>query len=161
MVCPATFTKEKRDARLAYTAVLKGLPFGLDCADLRNIYDETGAVALGLPRSVSSYTNRPWAYFTFRSQILMDAAMERSFTLKGKALSWCLPANVKDLCLRCSSDKHAAKDCDAFPDRGRSPVPKNLQHQYDRFKPAGYKVSRDNNRTSSKNRSRSCSRTWP
>ena len=63
--------------------------------------------------------------------------MERSFTLRGHVLYWELPSNVNKLCARCGSNQHTTKDCDNF--RGRSPVPKSLARNYDRFKPEGYK----------------------
>ena len=161
---PASFTKSQRDARFAYTAVLRNLPSNLDAMDLHNIYSDTNAAAIGLPRNLKSYNNKPWAYFSYRSEDAMNAAMEMSFHLKRGPLVWCSLDEVKTLCPRCSSPTHSAKNCDAFSSaRGRSVIPKSLVDNYEKFKPAGFRqLVRDSGqkkpRTSSRSKSRSKSR---
>src|SRR3954453_23036827 len=44
----------------------------------------------------------------------------------------------KDLCVRCASKDHKTKECDAFEERGRRTISKNVQNNYARFKPVGY-----------------------
>src|SRR2546429_8069713 len=85
--------------------------------------------------------------------------MEITCSLKGCHLQWILPSEVKDLCVRCASKDHKTKECDAFKERGRRTIPKNVQNNYARFKPVGYikppLISRS--RESFTSRSRSCS----
>ena len=80
--------------------------------------------------------------------------MEMSFQLKNHKLFWVLPEQVKNLCARCGSDQHLARDCDAFPSRGRDPTPKSLLQNYERFKPEGFKPKRQRSRSASRSRSR-------
>src|SRR5438874_12468264 len=64
--------------------------------------------------------------------------MELTCSLKGRHLQWILPSEVKDLCVQCTSKDHKTKECDAFEERGRRTIPKNVQNNYARFKPVGY-----------------------
>ena len=158
-VAPATYTKEQHDSRFQYTAVLRNIPFRLDGMDLINILQDSGAASLGLPRNRVSYGNKPWCYFFFKSQEALDSAIEMNFTLKNRKLVWCSEADIKTLCPRCSSPNHAAKDCDAFNNRGRSSTPRSLLNNYERFKPAGYKnLGRNSNYGRNDNRNRPSSR---
>lgn len=120
----STFTKMEQDARMEFTAVLKNLPPKINAVDLSAIISETSVSAVGIPRYVKSYQSKPWAYFSFRSQIQRDSAMEITCSLKGNHLQWVLPHEVKDLCVRCASNQHKTKDCTAFENRGRKPIPK-------------------------------------
>ena len=121
-------------------------------------------MAIGIPRTVNNYT-KPWAYFNFKSESAMQAAMEVPPTLNGKQLIWDSIDNVKNFCPRCSSPDHQAKDCDAFKPRGRTSTPKALVAQYKKFgivtaatKQFDQQRQQNRNRSSSKNRSRSRSR---
>src|SRR5579871_4334701 len=148
-VHPATLTKEETDARLQFTAVLGNLPLNYDAMDLARIYSAVGAVSLGIPRHNNSYKPKAWAYFSFLSQEMKDAAMEQSFSLKNRALFWIEPTAVNKLCARCGSNQHSTKDCDHFNNsRGRSTVPKSLARNYERFKPEGYKPHAPSSRQS-------------
>src|SRR3954453_15871031 len=44
----------------------------------------------------------------------------------------------KDLCVRCASKDYKTKECDAFEERGRRTIPKNVQNKYAKFKPVSY-----------------------
>ena len=85
-VAPATHTKIDHDSRFQYTAVLRNIPFGLDGMDLANIFKETGASAMNLPRNRKSYNNKPWCYFFFKIQETLDSATEMKFTLRRREL---------------------------------------------------------------------------
>ena len=87
---------------------------------------------------MGSYKSKPWAYLAYHSQEKRDAAMELTCSLKGQHLQWILPHEVKDLCVRCASSEHKTQDCDTFEHRGSRPIPKNIQQNYNRFKPIGY-----------------------
>src|SRR5581483_754098 len=128
--------------------------------DLANIFKDTSAAAMNLPRNRKSYNNKPWCYFFFKTQEALDAATEMKFSLRKRELEWCGPDDIKKLCPRCSSLAHSAKDCDAFNSRGRgrSNIPKSLLNNYERFKPAGYKPSSSNYNNRNRNRSNSRSR---
>ena len=64
--------------------------------------------------------------------------MEITCSLKGRHLQWILLSEVKDLCVRCASKDHKTKKCDAFEEREKRTIPKNVQNNYARFKPVGY-----------------------
>src|ERR1700759_5000479 len=153
------YTLEQQRERQQFTAVLKNLPPNLKAVNLGQIFSTTSASSIGLPRYVGSYRSKLWAYFAFRSQVQMDAAMELSCSLKGNKLSWVFPEDVKNLCVRCASDKHKTKDCNTFEDRGRKSIPKSIQNNYDRYKPVGYVKppvkSASNKKSSSQTRSQS------
>src|SRR3954471_16299419 len=88
--------------------------------------------------------------------------MEITCSLKGHYLQWILPSEVKDLCVRCAFKDHKTKECDAFEERGRRTIPKNVQN-YARFKPVGYvkppsSKSEGSFSSRSHSRSHSCSR---
>src|SRR3954453_21982720 len=123
---------------MEFTAVLKNLPPNINAIDLAQIFSETAASSVGLLRYTGSYKSKPWAYFAFTSQDKRDAAMEITCSLKGRHLQWILLSEVKDLCVRCASKDHKTKECDAFEERGRRTIPKNVQNNYARFKPVGY-----------------------
>src|SRR4051794_9192700 len=137
-VYPATFNKTDQDTRMEFTAVLKNLPPNINAIDLAQIFSETAASSVGLLRYTRLYKSKLWAYFAFTSQDKRDAAMEITCSLKGRDLQWILPSEVKDLCVRCASKDHKTKECDAFEERGRRTIPKNVQNNYARFKPVGY-----------------------
>src|SRR6266480_2886188 len=64
--------------------------------------------------------------------------MELTCSLKGRYLQWILLSEVKDLCVQYTSKDHKTKECDAFEERRRRTIPKNVQNNYARFKPVGY-----------------------
>ena len=99
---------------MEFIAVLKNLTPNINAVDLAQIISETDASSVGLPRYVGSYKSKPWAYLAYRSQEKRDAAMELTCSLKGQHLHWILPYEVKDLCVRCTSNEHKIWDCDAF-----------------------------------------------
>src|SRR3954447_2241644 len=161
-VYPATFNKEDQDARMEFTAVLKNLPPNINAIDLAQIFSETGASSIGLPRYTGSYKSKPWAYFSYSTQTSRDNAMDLTFSLKGRHLQWIFPSEVKTLCVRCASNEHKTKECNAFEERGRRTISKNVQNNYTRFKPVGYvksptpiNKSREDSTFRSRSRSRS------
>src|SRR2546429_9695613 len=85
--------------------------------------------------------------------------MEITCSLKGCHLQWILPSEVKDLCVQCASKDHKTKECDAFEERGRRTISKNVQNNYARFKPVGYikplSISRSRGSFTSRSHSRS------
>src|SRR5436305_14388214 len=85
--------------------------------------------------------------------------MELTCSLKGCHLQWILPSEVKNLCVRCASKDHKTKECDAFEERGRRTISKNVQNNYARFKPVGYvkPLLPSRSRGSFTSRSRFCS----
>src|SRR5215213_10542903 len=135
--------RDEKQHRMTHVAVLKNLPPDIKAIDLGPIYSEVGASSIGLPRYVKSYKSKPWAYFAFKSQEMRDIAMKITLSLKGRKLSWILPDEVKNLCVRCASSEHKTQKCTAFEDRGRKPISKAIQNNYDHFKPVGYKKPKD------------------
>src|SRR5690242_1286333 len=97
-VVPSSFSQEQCDERIKHSAVLRGLSTGIDGMDLLTIFRETNAMSLGLPRYERSYTNKAWAYFAFQSETARDIAMDQTFTLRNRKLTWHLPEEVKRFC---------------------------------------------------------------
>src|SRR3989337_2064639 len=128
----ASLTKAEHLARNAFTAVLRNIPRNIHASNFVRIIFNSAAMAIGIPRTVNNYT-KPWAYFNFKSESAMQAAMEIPPTLNGKQLIWDSIDNVKNFCPKCSSPDHRAKDCDTFKSRGRNFTPKALVAQYKKF----------------------------
>src|SRR3954447_12192250 len=85
--------------------------------------------SIGILRTINN-SIKPWIYINFRSEELMQAAIEISPTLNGRQLIWEQPDNVRNFCSRCSNPEHKAKDCDNIRSRGRKPTPKALLDTY-------------------------------
>jgi hypothetical protein len=166
-VYPATFTSEEQNSRSQFSAVLTGLPPGIKCIDLASIYSNIGAASMSMPMHKRSYKNKPWVYFFFRKEEVLQAAIERdisfSFNNNTYPLKWINPTHFNKLCVRCDTTTQTAKECTTFKSRGCQSVSKNVFNIYNRFKPSGFdkfKQSHNNNnkRTRSSSRSRSRSR---
>src|ERR1044072_9035154 len=116
---PATMTNEERAARQQFTAILRNLPTNIHAIDLHSIYSKVNAVSIGLSRYTKSYQTKLWAYITFKTEEVMQAAMEISCSFNNKNLIWTTPELAKNLCIRCSSPNHKSKECDTQESRGR------------------------------------------
>jgi hypothetical protein len=154
---PAYYSKEEKDARNTHSLLLRGLPPNIKGIDLARISNDVSAAAVGLPRFVSSYKSKPWAYFNFHSAEAMDAAREVSCSFNGRQLEWLPVEAVSSLCIRCSSRDHSTKDCDAFISRQPKPPTKNVQALYDRFQIRGRTSKRSPASSSSRDPKRSSS----
>ena len=158
---PEITSRNILDERKKYTAVLCGLPSNIKATDLKEIISTSGARSVGIPRIAGSYKNKPWAYLAFTSEDAMINAIEISCAVKGAKLSWCELKDVRHLCIRCAASGHKSKNCASPIVRGRTPTPKNIQRQYDRFRPAGHSIEESAKRAArykSRSRSRSHSR---
>ena len=113
-------------------------------------------MAVNIPLSLNSYKPKKWAYVTFRSQQLMDTAMEQSVAFQGHRLQWKLPQNTNKLCHRCGKLGCAPTACPMNNSRGRSRTRNPVAHLRERFN-IGQRNT-DTNRTKQSSRSRSRSR---
>ncbi|EXX77395.1 hypothetical protein RirG_024100 [Rhizophagus irregularis DAOM 197198w] len=77
-------------------------------------------MAVNIPLSLNSYKPKRWAYITFKSQQMMDNAMEHSIALQGHRLQWELPENTNKLYHRCGKLGCAPTACPLNNSRGRS-----------------------------------------
>ncbi|PKY31320.1 hypothetical protein RhiirB3_448867 [Rhizophagus irregularis] len=113
-----------------------------------------GAMAINIPLSLNSYKPKRWAYITFKSQQMMDTAMEQSIALQGHRLQWELPENTNKLCHRYGKLGCAPTACPLNNSRGRSRTRNPVAYLKERFN-----IGQTNNNNSSANRSRqrSCS----
>ncbi|PKC53413.1 hypothetical protein RhiirA1_479346 [Rhizophagus irregularis] len=112
-----------------------------------------GAMAVNIPLSLNSYKPKRWAYITFKSQQMMDTAMEQSVALQGHRLQWEFPENTNKLCHRCGKLGCAPTACPLNNSRGRSRTRNPVAHLKERFN-----IGRSNNHDSSVNCNRHCSR---
>ncbi|PKC54193.1 hypothetical protein RhiirA1_477781 [Rhizophagus irregularis] len=55
-----------------------------------------GAMAINIPLSLNSYKPKRWAYITFKSQQMMDSAMEQSVALQGRSCTHNPIAHLKE-----------------------------------------------------------------
>ncbi|CAB4440210.1 unnamed protein product [Rhizophagus irregularis] len=113
---------------------------------------EIGAITVNIPLSLNSYKSKRRAYITFKSQRMMDTAMEQSITLQGHMLQWELPKNTNKLCYKYGKLGCAPSACPMNNSRGRSRTRNPVAHLKERFNIG------QRNDTSSANRSRQRSR---
>ncbi|GBB99586.1 hypothetical protein RclHR1_35700001 [Rhizophagus clarus] len=100
-VTPYHYTVDQKSSRRAFVATLTQLPPNTKDIDLAPLIRELGAKAVNVPLSLNSYKPKRWAYITFPSQELMDAAMEQLIGYQGHTLQWNLPDDTNKLCHRC------------------------------------------------------------
>ncbi|PKC56192.1 hypothetical protein RhiirA1_474371 [Rhizophagus irregularis] len=110
-------------------------------------------MAVNIPLSLNSYKPKRWAYITFKSQQMMDSAMEQSIVLQGHRLQWELPENTNKLCHRCGKLGCAPTACPLNNSQGRSRTRNPVAHLKERFN-----IGQMANHNSSANRSRYRSR---
>ncbi|GBC48048.2 hypothetical protein RIR_jg18549.t1 [Rhizophagus irregularis DAOM 181602=DAOM 197198] len=110
-------------------------------------------MAVNIPLSLNSYKPKRWAYINFKSQQMMNTAMEQSIALQGHRLQWELPENTNKLCHRCGKLGCAPTACPLNNSRGRLCIRNPVAHLKKRFN-----IGQSNNHNSSANRSRHRSR---
>ncbi|PKC56383.1 hypothetical protein RhiirA1_474079 [Rhizophagus irregularis] len=110
-------------------------------------------MAVNIPLSFNSYKPKRWAYITFKSQQMMDTAMEQSIALQSHRLQWELPENTNKLYHRCGKLGCAPTACPLNNSRGRSRTRNSVAHLKECFN-----IGQSNNHNSSANQNRHCSR---
>ncbi|GET65870.1 hypothetical protein GLOIN_2v1877187 [Rhizophagus irregularis DAOM 181602=DAOM 197198] len=100
-ITPCSLTLDQKKSRREFVAVLSQLPINTKDVHLAPLVQAIGAMAVNIPLSLNSYKPKRWAYITFKSQQMMDTAMEQSIALQGHRLQWELPENTNKLCHRC------------------------------------------------------------
>jgi hypothetical protein len=168
-ITPCSLTLEQKKSRREFVAVLSQLPANTKDVHLAPLVRDIGAMAVNIPLSLNSYKPKRWAYITFRSQQMMDSAMEQTIALQGQTLQWELPANTKQLCHRCGKLGCAPTACLMNNSRGRSRTRNPVAHLKERFNIGGQQSntnsaanrSRQRSRSQSKDRSSSRQRSKP
>ncbi|CAB4430546.1 unnamed protein product [Rhizophagus irregularis] len=151
-ITPCSLTLEQKKSRREFVAVLSQLPPNTKDVHLAPLIRELGAMAVNIPLSLNSYKPKKWAYVTFRSQQMMDAAMEQSVAFQGGLLQWEFPKDINKLCHRCGKLGCAPTACPMNNSRGRSRTRNPVAHLKERFNIG------QGNKTSSTNRARQRSR---
>src|SRR2546423_1047237 len=128
-IYPANLTKEEHELHHQFTAVLRNFPRNTKNTDYMRMFSNFNAASMGIPRTINN-SIKPWIYINFRSEELMQAAIEISPIVNGRQLVWEQPDNVRNFCPRCSNPGHKAKDCDDIRSRGRKLTPKALLDVY-------------------------------
>ncbi|CAB4417812.1 unnamed protein product [Rhizophagus irregularis] len=139
-------------SRREFVAVLSQLPPNTKDVHLAPLIRELGAMAVNIPLSLNSYKPKKWAYVTFRSQQVMDVAMEQSVAFQGGMLQWEFPKDINKLCHRCGKLGCAPTTCPMNNSRGRSRTRNPVAHLKERFNIG------QNNKASSANHTRQRSR---
>ncbi|GES92626.1 hypothetical protein GLOIN_2v1766278 [Rhizophagus clarus] len=96
-----------------------------------------------------------WAYITFPSQELMDAAMEQLIRYQGHTLQWNLPDDTNKLCHRCGKLGCAPNQCPLRQQRGRTRDQYPVAALKERFHVGQSSRPKANSRSRSRSRSRS------
>ncbi|GBB99510.1 hypothetical protein RclHR1_35410002 [Rhizophagus clarus] len=118
-VTPCHYTVDQKSSHRAFVATLTQLPPNTKDIDLAPLIRELGAKAVNIPLSLNSYKPKRWAYITFPSQELMDAAMEQLIGYQGHTLQWNLPDDTNKLCHRCGKLGCTPNQCPLRQQRGR------------------------------------------
>uniref|UniRef100_U9TNY1 RRM domain-containing protein n=1 Tax=Rhizophagus irregularis (strain DAOM 181602 / DAOM 197198 / MUCL 43194) TaxID=747089 RepID=U9TNY1_RHIID len=87
-IMPCSVTLDRKKSRREFVAVLSQLPPNTIDVHLAPLVREIGAMAINISLSLNSYKPKGWAYITFKSQQMMDTAMEQSIALQGRRLQW-------------------------------------------------------------------------
>ncbi|GBC30232.2 hypothetical protein GLOIN_2v1877187 [Rhizophagus irregularis DAOM 181602=DAOM 197198] len=153
-ITPCSLTLDQKKSRCEFVAVLSQLPPNTKDVHLAPLVRAVGVMAVNIPLSLNSYKPKRWAYITFKSQQMMDTAMEQSIVLQGHRLQWELSENTNKLCHRCGKLGCAPTACPLNNSRGHSRTRNPVAHLKERFN-----IGQSNNNNSSANRSRhhSCS----
>ncbi|CAB4443458.1 unnamed protein product [Rhizophagus irregularis] len=132
-ITPCSLTLEQKKSRHEFVAVLSQLPPNTKDVHLAPLIREIGAMAVNIPLSLNSYKPKKWAYVTFRSQQMMDTAMEQSVAFQGGMLQWEFPKDINKLCHRCGKLGCAPTACPMNNSRGRSRTRNPIAYLKERF----------------------------
>ncbi|GBC10753.1 hypothetical protein RclHR1_09880002 [Rhizophagus clarus] len=149
------YTVDQKSSRRAFVATLIQLPPNTKDIDLAPLTRDLGAKAINVPLSLNSYKPKQWAYVTFNSQEIMDAAMEQIIGFRGHTLQWNLPDNTNKLCHRCGKLGCAPNQCSSRQDRGRSRGRNLVAALKERFNINQPARTKERSRSGSRSRSRS------
>ncbi|GBC23501.2 hypothetical protein GLOIN_2v1762049 [Rhizophagus irregularis DAOM 181602=DAOM 197198] len=125
-----------QQARIVYddaSPIQRFLPPNTKDVHLAPLVRAIGAMAVNIPLSLNSYKPKRWAYITFKSQQMMDNAMEHSIALQGHRLQWELPENTNKLYHRCGKLGCAPTACPLNNSRGRSCTRNPVAHLKEHF----------------------------
>uniref|UniRef100_U9STP9 RRM domain-containing protein n=1 Tax=Rhizophagus irregularis (strain DAOM 181602 / DAOM 197198 / MUCL 43194) TaxID=747089 RepID=U9STP9_RHIID len=128
----ALFKNMKKSHR-EFVTVFSQLPSNTKDIHLAPLVREIGAMAVNVPLSLNSYKLKKWAYITFKSQQMMDAAMEQSIALQKHVLTWELLQNTNKLCHRCAKLGYAPTACPLNNSRGCSRTHNLVAHLKEHF----------------------------
>ncbi|GBB91035.1 hypothetical protein RclHR1_18120006 [Rhizophagus clarus] len=146
---------DQKSSRRAFVATLTQLPPNTKDIDLAPLIRELGAKAVNVPLSLNSYKPKRWAYITFPSQELMDAAMEQLIGYQDHTLQWNLPDDTNKLCHRCGKLGCAPNQCPLRQQRGRTCDRNPVAALKERFHVGQSSRPKANSRSRSRSRSRS------
>jgi hypothetical protein len=136
-VLPITLSETERELRQAYCLKLSGLPVNTTAHEIVDFIKNIRGKTCFIPKFLSNYKPRNYAYINFTSEEDMTAAHGQNFSLKGQELFWCLPDNVT--CNSCGSPDHFIKSCPHK--KTRTARDEKLQKLYRRMKPAQHRKS--------------------
>ena len=129
---PLIYSAEDYARRSRYTAKLTNLPKGTSVYDLSDILNATEAKTCIIPKSISSYVNRPYAYIAFETEQALNHAMTTAYALGKNTLEWV--ALKAKTCQICGSAQHEKQNCEL----NKTAQNKKFTRVYNRFKPANF-----------------------
>jgi RNA recognition motif. (a.k.a. RRM, RBD, or RNP domain) len=134
-VLPVTLPQEERIRRQQHCLKLSGLPSNTAAHDIltfvKNIFGKTCFI----PRNVSNYKSRNYAFINFENDEALINAQVSNFSYKGQELFWC-PPDLRT-CNICGSPDHFVKSCPRKP--VKNPQDDKLQKLYRRMRPAQHR----------------------
>lgn len=128
-----SLTLDQKKSHREFVTVFSQLPSNTKDIHLAPLVREIGAMAVNVPLSLNSYKLKKWAYITFKSQQMMDAAMEQSIALQKHVLTWELLQNTNKLCHRCAKLGYAPTACPLNNSRGCSRTHNLVAHLKEHF----------------------------
>ncbi|PKY34991.1 hypothetical protein RhiirB3_455246 [Rhizophagus irregularis] len=93
---PCSLTLDQKKSCREFVTVLSQLPPNTKDVHLAPLVRAIGAMAINIPLSLNSYKPKRWAYITFKSQQMMDSAMEQSVALQGRSCTHNPIAHLKE-----------------------------------------------------------------
>ncbi|PKK57305.1 hypothetical protein RhiirC2_798281 [Rhizophagus irregularis] len=96
-ITPCSLTLDQKKSRREFVAVLFQLSPNTKDVHLAPLVRAIGAMAVNIPMSLNSYKpNKRWAYITFKSQQMINTAMEQSIALQGRSRTRNPVAHLKE-----------------------------------------------------------------
>src|SRR5436305_10695454 len=84
-IYPANLTKEEHELHHQFTAVLHNFSCNTQNTDYMRMFSNFNATSMGIPWTINNLI-KLWIYVNFRSEELMQAAIETSPSLNGRTL---------------------------------------------------------------------------
>src|SRR5207247_8236785 len=126
--------------------------------DLKDSIEDVAAKSIFIPRQQFKYSQRPYAFLSFASEIHKTNGMDRTcLAFNNRRLHWVERDRSNIICHHCGNPNHLYKDCPNKRPRPEQQLrPNRWTETYQRMRPDGFKPT--NARSQSRSRARSANR---